>query len=548
MVAGTRNRRGRVTFTKKEAAQFFRLGIVGQEAPFPEYADDPVGFLREILKIRHITKRQVQICLSVLENRVTNVPAGFNVGKTFIAAGIVMWWVFARGGFVVTTAPTERQVKRLLWREIRKHYDAHAFKFGGTRDLMQLYLSEDAQAFGFSASDYDEESAAGFHDPNLLAIIDEANGVSMPLDNAVTGWTSGQKNRLLRIGNPTKDGTAFSKACMAQGAIQISCFDHPNTEWAYDTYGVMLPKIADGVMVTAPNGLPTVRPREEWPKSLQERVEDPIDGAISVEWIESTRTSLDRGEGTSYWQGRVLGLFPSDSATSLIPRTWFKAARKRYDDNPAKWDKENAGEPWHHGLDVGDGIDDHARGSRRGDVLYELEIVPTKGDRKDISRAVGMIFATNDGGPDRKAKPGIWNVDRIGVGTGVVSFVMSANDELEPGEEDGYIDVHGIHFGSKRMTPKQKKMFRNVRCMALWTLRVRCEEGELAIAPLGAAIEQRLMEELANLTWEHDVTGKVVVVAKKVVKDLLGRSPDAGDAVAMAFMQTGPTQTKASHW
>ncbi len=266
-------------------------------------------------------------------------------------------------------------------------------------------------------------------------------------------------------------------------------------------------------------------------------------GAVSIEWLEDVRRSLDKGEGTTYWEGHVRGIFPSDSSAMLVPRTWFLAARKRYDDKKRKHDRESREFDWHHGLDIGDGVDDHCRATRRGDVLYELEFIVTKGDRKDNTRAVALVYATQDGSADRKPKPGIWNIDRIGVGTGVVSALLT-----NEGYEDSTMTVHGIHIGERAGSAKKRKLYANLRAQILWGLRVRFEGGTIAIAPLGRKAEQRLMEELANIEWDRNVRGQVVIQPKDEVQEKIGHSPDAADAVALAFHPTGARQKDASHW
>ena len=531
---------------KAQCCNVFENTLLGSgglmvKAPFPEYAGDPVGFAHDILRVRFLTTKQIQILESVRDNRVTNVPAGYGVGKTFLAGAIlVIWWVFAVGGVAVTTAPTERQVERLLWGEVRKMFDMRQWILGGGRTETRMTLSQFAYAYGFTARSYSEDDASGIHDKNLLAIVDEANGVSKEIDNAFKGWIAGADNRGLRIGNPTKDGTPFSSAC-SKSSIAISCFDHPNVTWAYGPDHEMLPSVTKAIMTAQGE----VKERKDWPDWCQ--VEDLVPGAVSVEWIEDIRSDPDSGPGTPYWEGRVLGLFPSDSSTSLVPRSWFRAARERYDADPGKYEAEALQWPWRHGVDVGDGVDDHAMGSRRGELLSQLVVKKTKGDRRDNARCVALVVSIVDGGASTgEPKPGEVGVDFRGVGAGVLSTLLGTDDE---GEEDGpLVDAYGIDFGGRPNTSKRRKLYRNIRCQMLWGLRQRFRKGTIAIAPLTPALEHRLMEELATIEWEPDLEGRIVVQKKKDVKKKLGFSPDVSDAVAMAFHDRGKQQEKASHW
>ena len=491
--------------------------IGGVDVPFRHYAENPVGFAQDVIGIKVLTDVQRQILESVRDNRETNVPAGFNVGKTFIAAALVVWWVFGRGGLSVTTAPTKRQVESLLWREIRKMYDENRVELRGQRTATRVIFNERAQAWGFTASKHEEASAAGIHEEYLLGVMDEASGISRAIDDAFRGWLGGYANRGLRIGNPIEDGTPFSEACLKKGCIRISCFDHPNVSWAYDSKNEMLPDVAGAIMTTNAAGDPTVLEREKWPERDWLQPFDLIPGAVSVEWIEDIR--VDKGVGSAFWDSRVLGLFPSDSATSIVPRQWFLQARARYDENPAYWDRQAEITPWQYGLDVGDGQDDHALTQKRGDVLLDVETMATTGDRKDVGRAAGMLMNAmrrNDGA-------GVAYVDQIGVGAGALSNVLA----------EGYRAV-GIHFGARAKGMKGRATFENLRAQLYWNLRERFQRGDIAIRPLGRN-EERLMNELASVHWEYTATGRIKVESKDDIRERLGHSPDLADSVAYAF-------------
>lgn len=114
---------------------------------------------------------------------------------------------------------------------------------------------------------------------------------------------------------------------------------------------------------------------------------------------------------------RVEGFFPQDSNDSIVPRSWFIAARARYDANPQYWDQLAAAHDWRHGVDVGDGRDDHGFASWRGSVLYSAFNVPTKGDREDVSRAATLARKLVE------EKPGLVGIDRVGVGAGSLSIL-----------------------------------------------------------------------------------------------------------------------------
>ena len=60
------------------------------------------------------------------------VRSGNGVGKTALAARIMLWALRCfPESIVVTTAPTTRQVRELLWREARSAYHASVVPLGG---------------------------------------------------------------------------------------------------------------------------------------------------------------------------------------------------------------------------------------------------------------------------------------------------------------------------------------------------------------------------------------------------------------------------------
>ena len=53
------------------------------------------------------------------------------------------------------------------------------------------------------------ENMQGFHEENMLFIVDEASGVAEPIMEAILGTLSGPNNKLLLCGNPTKTSGTF---------------------------------------------------------------------------------------------------------------------------------------------------------------------------------------------------------------------------------------------------------------------------------------------------------------------------------------------------
>lgn len=473
---------------------------------FSCYGKDPIGFIQNELGF-FLTEQQQEICKSVRDNRETNVQASHGCGKTFLAACLALWWVLCVGGLCITTAPTKRQVIELLWGEIRK---THGKKnLPGERGQTFLRLTEEARAFGFTASDTNSNAFQGVHHEYLLVIEDKACGISNEIDEGASSCATGANNRFLRIGNPIETGGAFEKACKRKH-IRIPAWDHPNVKWAYqqDSDGIHRLKPEVRAAICDENG--EVLPPSQWAEWCPR---DQIPGAVSIGWIEEARSKY--GEGSAYWQARVEGYFPEDSAQSAIPRSYFIAARRRYDDNPEFWDIQAKAQQSRFGLDVGDGVDEHARSRWQGPVLYSIKAIPTKGDMQDSGRATGLAVE------GLKEFPGTITVDRGGgFGSGPLDSLI----------EQGYAAT-GVHWGS---SAENSAEYLNCKAEDFWNLREAMRKGEVAIAPLGE-LEERAMEDLAGTYYEIMATGKIRIEDKEKTKKRLHRSPDVGDSIVIGF-------------
>ena len=178
--------------------------------------DDPARFQEEVLG-RRLWAKQVEVCQAIARSPITVVPAGRAVGKSFLLAGTVLWWLYTRpGSLVITTGPDHRQVVSVLWKEIRRALQPRGGLEG--RDSRGLVLGHDHLTAGYNspqrlvvkmgtdwgalgfAAQY-EEGFSGQHAGELLVIVDEASGVAAPIWSAIHGLAA---SRLVAAGNPIR--------------------------------------------------------------------------------------------------------------------------------------------------------------------------------------------------------------------------------------------------------------------------------------------------------------------------------------------------------
>lgn len=303
------------------AATLERDGSSDLDIELQSYVGNPIGFARWLGV--EPTEEQQQIALSVRDRPETNVQAAHGVGKTKLASVLVLYQVFAVGGLCITTAPTNRQVKELLWKEVRSLYDRNRKKLGGRRGELFVKKDEQAYAYGFASYNYSSDTFQGIHAASLLIILDESNGISKEIDDGASACITGSRNRILRIGNPTHPGTPFEEACRSSH-LRVPVWNHPNVAWAYskESDGVyrLKPEVARHIL-SGDDDEP-ILPQDEWPVQFPR---DRIPGAVSIAWIEKIR--IKKGEGSAWWKSRVDGIFCRDAQTLVFNPSLVEQAK-----------------------------------------------------------------------------------------------------------------------------------------------------------------------------------------------------------------------------
>jgi len=480
--------------------------VSGQQsgAALALYASKPVEFAVEILGLK-LTADQELILERLMCSAEVNVQSSHGQGKTLIAAVAVLHHVFCLFGLAVTTAPTSRQTKELLWGEVRRLHAANQAKLGGICQTLSVKLNESARALGFSSQDTNENSAQGFHAQFLLIVQDESCGISRAIDDGLSSCLTGEFNRVLRIGNPIEAGTPFQAHCQ-RNHIRLEAWRHPNVSWAYCLSQDGIHRLKPEVKAAICNPDGTIKPGSEWSPEIPR---DVIPGAVSVRWIEMVRVKY--GESSVYWESRVEARFPTEVADGIIPLSFLLKARALYDSNVRYWDMLALDYRWVLGVDVGDRVDRHAISMWRGPVLYQLKLYQVLGDDEDVMRLVDEIKKI----VGRLGSARIV-VDRVGVGTGVLAAL----------KRDGY-QVEGSAFGA---SAENQEEFKNRKAELYWRFRDGLRLGEIAIALLGE-VEEGVFEELRAIRYGTNTERQIACEPKEKTKARLKRSPDAADAI-----------------
>lgn len=150
----------------------------------------------------------------VNKNRVA-IKSGQGVGKTAFTA-VVVWWFISCFPFpkIVCTAPTRQQLHDVLWAELAKWQQRSPILkrlFKWTKTYI-YFIGQEERWFATARTATRPENMQGFHEDNLLFIIDEASGVADDILQAILGTLSGSNNKLIMLSNPTKNTGTFYDA------------------------------------------------------------------------------------------------------------------------------------------------------------------------------------------------------------------------------------------------------------------------------------------------------------------------------------------------
>lgn len=474
----------RIIRQRMEWTQVVRYGKAPENPqPLTEYANDPVGFCRDILGI-DLWEKQVEIMESVRDNPRTSVAACYASGKTFTAACLCLWWIYTRRpAMVITTAPTGRQVKTLLWREIRKLYRKAKRRLPGRLLQTQLQLADDWWGMGF-ASDA-PNSVAGLHESaNVLFIEDEAAGMESEVVEGFEGITASEGSRHLKIGNPICSSGPF-----------FDSHKHPeeSKRWFLITIDAeQTPNFREGRPV--------------------------VPGLVTKDWVEDKRHRwLERGL-LHLWETKVKGKFYVTGREKVCPEEWVIAAQ-------ARWDSADTSGRRVLGVDVAGGGQDSTicalREGQRVRCLAEGEWQTE--DLMEQARNVVALAIEHD--VDTIV------IDRTGLGQGVWSRVKELKDE---GKLPDDVRVIGVQLTK---SPREKEIFGWASDEIQWWLREAiCPTGKelLAIDPS----DKELGEQLSYRCWfKRDRDQKIVCDSKKEMRRHGLSSPDRADAVSLTTIK-----------
>ena len=467
----------------------------------PMYRKDPVLFAEEVL-LFYPDEWQREVLTDLANNPKVAVKSGQGVGKTGIEAVSLLWFLccypYPR---VVATAPTKQQLHDVLWSECAKWISKSPLlekilKWTKTYVYMSGY---EKRWFAVARTATKPENMQGFHEDNMLFIIDEASGVADPICEAILGTLSGENNKLMMCGNPTRASGTFYDAFTADRSIYkchtVSSADSPRT--SKENIQSLIRKYG------AESNVVRVRVYGEFP--LQED-----DVFIPLEWIERS-IKTDPDEDTA----KALGLYYDENGEKVIDKSGV------------------------HSIDIG--CDVARFGDDRTCIGYKINEVAKmhkKYNGQDTTWTAGNIvqlflnlveFYGFTGNVDVK-------IDDGGVGGGVTDQLKEVK-RRDP-ERFQQMTIWPIHFGQ----PIRHKNYYDTTTYMMGVIREMIQPFDKAGTPrqptLILADDDDLRGQLSCRKYGF-IGGKLKVESKKEMKDRGLRSPDEADCMLLTCYPVG---------
>ena len=459
------------------------------------------------------------------EYKYVAIESATGCAKTYTLARIVFWFLDCfPNSLVVTSAPSETQLKMGLWSEITmlfpriKELRPHSQKWSlrlamqpdvadeGLSDAEKERLKQSAwHAFAFTtgvkADETSSNKARGFHRKNMLIVLEEATGIPLPILTAFQNTSTGNTNYIIAVGNPDNEFDTLHQFAMQPDCknIRISAMDFPNIVLQQEVYA----------------------------------------GAVTQSSINSR--ALNYGEGSPLYNAMVRGISPAQSSDALIRAEWLDAVlHKKFPEEELQLIQSyNA-----VGVDVANSIDGDKASLAFGESNRLKQVLEFHCDNA-THLAYNLLYNepqlmaqhyTSYHTPtiqDYNIDPQCIGVDAVGVGVATINAFKDKGLTVTPLSGGCWHDViptEIVSMGGKEVEKPMYK-FSNLRGQMAWELREDIRLGRIAIDiedPLEwAALKRELCIPKYTTKGEH-----IEIEAKESIKKRMGgKSPNRFDAI-----------------
>lgn len=471
-----------------------------------EYKHNPVLWAKEVGGY-HMWSSQAEVAMAVAANQNVAVKAGHGVGKSWLAAILACWWIDTRypDCFVASTAPSTAQIGAIVWREIHgirarievrykeylKRKEAGQSTEGLPDHKLPGYVTSDhiwktdfGVPIGFGRKPPDQKTDDAFQGlharEGVLAIGDEAVGLTEDMIDALGNITSTSNSRRVLICNPTNPASHVGKL-----------FKQRPKNWSYHTISVLnSPNFTDEKYVTPPEVLE----------------------ALSDEsFVDSKREEY--GEGSPKWTSRIEGEFAWDMGFTLFRDT-----------------------------DITEGFDTNIIPSQSATSVLGVDVSRSKaGDTNTIYEFTGGVLRFVDEWNDPNAmntaqkihdtalERGVSEVRIDGVGLG-----GPIADRVRELSQDKYLVIEILGGDA---SPDRKRWY-NFRAWSFWSFQDNLSKG---LIDLDVA-DTQLSDELMGIEIKVRTSGleNLLLESKEDMRKRGVKSPNRADAANYAQLDLSP--------
>lgn len=452
---------------------------------------DPVWFIEEVLG-KKLWEKQKEICLATTKYRRIAIPSVFGAGKTWVLAHLTLWWLYTHpGSKVITTSPSNRQVRDQIWGELRSAWQTSKFPLGGECLTTDLKLGPTWYATGFATkSDSGGDRFTGYHSPDQFLLFDQSCGIVPQIWDAGEGVVNTEGSVWVAASNTVDDQSEFANICI------------PGRKTNHGKWHVIPIRAEDTPNVRAGKNI--------------------IPGIMAHDFIETAKKMWRIGD--PMWKVHVNAEFVEAGAMTVLHPSMINELLNSPEEggNVVEPDLDNIT----IGVDIGDeGVDPSVATIAFGGKLAWMEAV--YGNKAtEVADFVEDVY--NRVVELTGKQPVAIYTDALGVGSGPTNILEEKN-----------LPVIGIKASRSSV---DGETYLNHRAEVAFALRDLAQARAISLHPLyftDPELLRKLREDMGIRYGFAQGSNKVRIEDKKLFRNRMKRSPDQWDSVILAFAETG---------
>ena len=482
-----------------------------QKAYWDSLRVDPKKFMVDILGVSKTWAGQDTVLQLLAEHNKIGVASGHSLGKDYISARAILWFLYTHmPATVIATAPTDRQVEKVIWGELEEGYYKANKVLPGRLITKELTVDSKRRwyAMGFTTKDVHRSPGKfqGFHNRNVLVVFSEAQAIDRPIWDQSESLMTAEVSKMLAIGNPLVNFGPFYEACQPGSGFAVchlDCEENPN----YKERRIVIP------------------------------------GLATYQWVEDM--AKKHGRNSTTFKSKVKGQFPATTTEAFINRQWVDWAMNRGMGSIA------AGSVEVIGVDVaGPGSDKTVITKRRGMRVvmvkkYSQDIIETWTDEDGWTQDQNhLTYQSTMATADEIAvmlRGGVHRcyLDVGGLGLGIYDRLVQLHfkDRVVPVNFGGKPSSDDDETAEEKKNLTNRERYRNMVTQLYARFSKLLENRSMALVN-----DQALAMQLVSRKMFEGSDGKKILESKE---DFMARgfdSPDEADSTVLCFADVEPRE------